>query len=129
MKQFKEMKFWSNIFFLIPLLVSINYELYWYSIITGIVFVASSIFHFYNENKILFYFDVTFSSILMLSNFILLFAGHWKMPYSLLAVICALLAFVFYFRQSKNSYNLYHSMWHLFSVGVSIFCLLTYLIK
>jgi len=127
MKQIKEMKFWSNVFFLIPLLISINYGLYWYSIIIGVVFIVSSIFHFYNENKILFYFDVVFSSMLMLSNFVLLFMGHWNLPYSLFAVICALLAFLFYFKQSKNSYNFYHSMWHIFSTGVSLFCLFTYI--
>lgn len=127
MKQVKEMKFWSNIFFLIPFFISINYNLYLYSMIIGIVFVVSSVFHFCNENKIIYYFDVIFCSILMLSNFILLFAGHFILPYSIFAVICAIIALIFYFKQSKDSYNIYHSMWHFFSVGVCIFCLITFI--
>jgi len=129
MKQFIEMKFWSNLFFLIPFFISISYNLYWYSVIIGIVFIVSSLFHFYNENKILFYFDVFFSTILMVSNFILLFNGNWVLPYSILAIVCALIALTFYFKESKNSYNIYHSMWHIFSVGVSVSCLITYIIS
>lgn len=127
MEQIPKKKVLSNMFFLIPFYVSINYNVYWYSIIIGTVFIISSLFHFYNENKVLFYFDVIFSSIIMLSNFILLFLGHWILPYSIFAIICVLIALIFYFKQNSKSYNIDHSMWHIFSALVSLFCLLTFI--
>jgi hypothetical protein len=127
MAQIIKMKFWSNIFLIIPFYISINYNLYWYSVIIVIVFITSLIFHFYDEHKIIFYFDVVFSSIVMLSNFILLFLGHWILPYSIFAIICALIALIFYFKQNSKSYNIDHSMWHIFSALVCIFCLLTFI--
>lgn len=118
---------WSNLFFLIPLAVAIFYSLYWYAIILLVVFIVSYDFHLLNEAKKIYYLDVIFSSILMLSNFILLFMGHLVLPYSALALLCALVALFFYFRRSKHDYYFNHSLWHIFSAGVCIFCLLTFL--
>ena len=83
---------WSNLFFLIPLIVATFSELYWYAVILLVVFIVSYDFHFFSEAKEVYYLDVIFSSILMLSNFILLFMGHLLLPYSVLAVLCALIA-------------------------------------
>jgi len=127
MKNAKQMKFWSNIFFLIPLIISTYYGLYWYSILISMVIIMSCLFHFYNEHKIIYYFDVLFSSTIMLSNFILLFRGHWMAPYSIMAILFALTALFFYFRQSEYGYNLDHGLWHIFSSGVSTFCIITFL--
>lgn len=118
---------WSNLFFLIPLIIAAFSGLYWYSIILLVVFIVSYDFHFFGEAKEVFYLDVIFSSILMVSNFILLFMGHWLTPYSIIAVLFALVALFFYFRRSKHNYYLNHSLWHIFSAGVCIFCLMTFL--
>jgi hypothetical protein len=66
----------------------------------------------------------------MLGNFILLFKGHWVFPYSALAITFAIIALSFYFYQHKGSrgYNFYHGMWHIFSAGVSFFCVATFLV-
>ncbi len=126
MEQSRYIKFWSNIFFIIPFAFAISYKIWWYGIIIGAVFVISSIFHFNKEKKFVFI-DVTSSTILMASNFILLFSGHWIVPYSLIAVVCAVIAIFFYFRQYKHGYNLNHGLWHIFSAGVSFFCVATFL--
>lgn len=128
MESVKQIKFWSNLFFLIPLAFAISYTINWYSIIIGLVFVISSYFHFYNEKRIE-YIDIVSSTTLMLSNLILLFRGHWATPYSVFAIICALIALSFYFYQYKGSrsYGFYHGWWHIFSAGVSFFCIATYL--
>lgn len=118
---------WSNLFFLIPLAIAINYNLYWYTIILGIVFVVSFDFHFLHEAKSVYYFDVIFSSILMLSNTILLLLGHLKLPYSIMAIIFALIALIFYFRRSKHDYYINHSLWHIFSALVCLSCLITFI--
>lgn len=119
---------WGNLSFLIPLIVAIYYGVYWYAIILLTVFVVSYDFHFFCEAKEVYYLDIIFSSILMLSNFILLFMGHWTLPYSSLAVIFAIIALFFYFRKSKHDYYFNHSLWHIFSAGVCIFCLMTFLV-
>jgi uncharacterized membrane protein len=118
---------WSNLFFLIPLLIAIFSGLYLYSIILLAVFVVSYDFHFFNEAKDVYYLDVIFSSILMISNCVLLFNGHLTLPYSIFAVLCALIALFFYFRRSKHDYYFNHSLWHVFSAGVCLFCLMTFL--
>ena len=118
---------WSNLFFLIPLIVAVVYGLYWYVIILLVVFIVSYDFHFFREAKELYYLDVIFSSILMISNFILLFMGHLVLPFSFIAIVFALIAIFFYFRRSKHDYYINHSLWHVFSSGVCLFCLLTFL--
>src|ERR1700748_3483194 len=100
------------------------YGLYWYAVILLVVFIVSFDFHFFNEAKEVYFLDVTFSSILMLSNFALLFMAHWSYPFSLIAVLCALLALLFYFQKSKRKYYINHSLWHLSSAGVCMFCLM-----
>lgn len=128
MQSMRQIKFWSNLFFLIPLAFAISYNLYWYSVVIGLVFLISSYFHFHHEKKIEMV-DVSSSTLLMLSNFILLFKGHWILPYSILATACALIALSFYFYQHKGprGYNFYHGWWHIFSAGVSFFCVATFL--
>lgn len=119
---------WSNLFFLVPLIMAILFGVYWYAIILMVVFIVSYDFHFFNEAREVYYLDVIFSSILMLSNFILLFKGKLALPYSLLAVFSAMIALLFYFRRSKGDYYFNHSLWHFFSAGVCIFCLLTFIL-
>jgi uncharacterized membrane protein (UPF0136 family) len=126
MNTIKQLKFWSNIFFLIPFAYAVSYEVVWYSVVIGIVFIISSYFHFSEEKKLV-YIDVASSTALMASNFILLFKGQWNLPYSLIAIGCAAIAILFYSRQFKHGYDLNHGLWHIFSAGVSFFCVATFL--
>ena len=118
---------WSNLFFLIPAVFAFSHNLYWYVVILLAVFIVSFDFHFFKEAKQLFYLDVTFSSFLMLSNTVLLLLGNLKLPYSAIAIIFALIALIFYFRRSKHDYYINHSLWHIFSAGVCLFCLMTFI--
>jgi hypothetical protein len=117
---------WSNLFFFIPIAIAIFYNIYWYAILMFIMFIVSFDFHFFHEAKQVYYLDVLSSSIIMISNFILLFMAHWVLPYSAFAIAFALIALFFYFRKSKHNHYLNHSLWHVFSAGVCIFCLMTF---
>ena len=88
MKSVKQIRLWSNAFFLIPAFLAFAYHIYWYSLIISLVFTISSYFHFSKEKK-LEYVDITSSSLLMISNFTLLIQGHWMLPFSILALSCA----------------------------------------
>ena len=118
---------WSNLFFLIPLIVSVFSGVYWYSVIILAVFIVSFDFHFFNEAKEVYFVDIIFSSSLIFSNFVLLFLGHWALPYSLAAVAFALIALFFYYRRSKRDYYFNHSLWHIFSAGICLSCLITFI--
>lgn len=129
MKPVRQIRFWSNIFFLVPLALALVNQMYWYSVVIGLVFVVSSYFHFSDEKKWE-YVDVTTSSLLIITNFTLLFMGHWVMPWSILAFpIGAFVALWFYYRQFKNkdAYNVNHGLWHIVSALVSLLCIITLL--
>lgn len=117
---------WSNVFFLVPVVFAITNGLYLYVVILSALFIVSFDFHLFNEAKAVYFLDVIFSIFLMISNFVLLFLGHWSLPYSIIAVVSALIALIFYFRRSKYNYYINHSLWHLFSSIVCLSCLLAF---
>ncbi|MEK7106122.1 MAG: hypothetical protein AAB895_02075 [Patescibacteria group bacterium] len=126
MKKILGFSFWSNAFFLAPLLFSMSYRMWAYSVVMGLALVVSLLFHFKKDIKIG-YLDVLISSMLMISNLILLFKGHWVTPYSLVAIAFAIVAIVFYSRQFKYGYGFNHGLWHFFSAGTSLFCIATFM--
>jgi len=118
---------WSNLFFLIPLIIAINYNIYWYAIIVFTVMIISFDYHLFNETRDVYYLDRFFSLILMIANFILLFKGHWVLPYSFFAITFAISAIYFYVQKSLYTYYFNHSFWHIFAAGTCVFCLITLL--
>ena len=107
--------------------MAVVYGVYWYAVVLLALFIVSFDFHFFKEAREVYYLDIIFSSLLMLSNFVLLFVGHWALPFSAVAVLFALIALFFYFRRSEQNYYKNHSLWHIFSAGVCVFCLITFL--
>lgn len=128
MKKITHIEILTNLLFLIPIIISIKYHLQWYTIAIGTAFIVSILFHLSSEEKLLFYIDVFFSCILMFFNFVLLFLGHWRLPYSLGAILCAGMALIFYARQNKFDNGFNHSLWHVFSVGVCLFSIFTFML-
>lgn len=106
-------KLWSNFLFLVPLYVSAGYNIFWYLAVISIVLTFSIVFHYFNEKKLK-NIDAISSLLLIASNFILLFLGDLIFPYGLAAILSALIAIIFYLRQSKYGYNFNHGMWHIF---------------
>ncbi len=128
MNSVKQIKFWSNLFFIIPTVLAITNNIYWYAIIQGLVFIISSYYHFHHEKRIE-YIDVFASSVLIIANFTLLFLGHWYLPFSILAFpVGAIIALYFYYRQFRVDYNLNHGLWHICSASISTLCIVTFLI-
>lgn len=124
--QMYKFKFWSNIFFVFPFILSVDNSLYWYSLVIGLMLFLSVSYH-YNDEKKYFYRDCIISIILMASNFWLLINGNWTPPYSFISLTSAVIAICFYLRQYKKGYNFNHGMWHFFSAIVCYFSILTYL--
>ena len=66
-----------------------------------------------------------FSGLLMFASFILLFVSGWALPWSIGVITTALLALLFYTDKINFSPAVNHSMWHILSAIVCIFCLLS----
>ncbi len=126
MKYVFQIKFWSNLFFLIPLSVALAYHIYWYALVVGTVLIVSAIFHLRNE-KSFGYADTIGAYILMAANLYLLFKGYWIFPYGIGAFISAMIALLFFFRQNKYDYNFNHGLWHIFSAVTSLLSLLSFI--
>ncbi len=118
---------WSNLFFLIPLVIALNHNIYWYSVIIFVLFIVSFDFHFFNEAREVFYLDLIFSILLVISNFILLYLSGWQQPLTTISLSMGAVALFFYFRRSENNYSFTHSLWHILSAVVCVLCLTTFL--
>jgi|SRR3989344_837285 len=118
-------KVWSNIFFFIPLILSMYYGIFLHSILISMVIVFSTFFHINNENKwgII---DQTFAVALITYNFYLCYLSGFRQPHFSLALFFVVVAFYFYFRQKKTNYDLNHSLWHLSSITITILCIFAY---
>ncbi len=123
-----EFKVWSNIFFLIPFLLSTYYHLFIQSIFILAVTLFSTLFHIHNEKKWN-YFDKISATLLISFNFYLLYLSYFKEPYFLLAIFFVIFAFYFYFTQKKSNYNVHHSLWHLSSAIITILCIFAYVAR
>lgn len=115
---------WSNIFFIIPLLVSIYLDLRAFTIIIGSVSLFSTYYHI-SEKKELIVVDRLLASLLILSNIVVAYLGYFRFPYFVIAVILVIPAFYFYLRSMKCNRDYNHGLWHIFSSLITLFCLLT----
>lgn len=117
---------WSNLFFLIPFALSIKFEIFYYSLILGIVIMISTLFHYSNNFKFR-YLDIFISTILIISNLYLLSIGGWKLPFSLVTILIAVLAILVYYFQFRSHRILLHNIWHILSAFICYFSILTFL--
>ncbi|MEK7673191.1 MAG: hypothetical protein AAB373_04880 [Patescibacteria group bacterium] len=113
---------WSNVFFLIPLVMALYYDLFLHAGLIFAVMIFSTLFHINREKKgegV----DRFFALTLMAYNLYLIYLSGFRQPYLLLAIVLVAVAFYFYFRQKQN-YDFNHSLWHLASVAITIVCIL-----
>lgn len=112
---------WSNVFFLIPLIIASYYDLFILSIILFFVIICSILFHL-NTNKKFEILDKVFAYLLIFYNLYLCYLSNFKQPYFSLALLFVLLGFYFLYVRNKDDYE-----WHALSVAITILCMLTYL--
>lgn len=117
---------WSNLFFLIPFVLSLKLEIFYYSLVLGIMIAISMLFHYSNNFKLR-YLDIFISSILIVSNLYLLSIGGWKLPFSLITILIAILAIIVYYLQFKSHRILFHNIWHVLAATICYFSILTFL--
>lgn len=115
----------SNIFFMVPLVLSLHYNLYILWWLLSIVIIFSLLYHIANEKHWKIY-DEIFAIGLMTYNLYLCFIGKFTEPYFLLAMIGVGIALYLYFKETKSNYRYNHSLWHLFSASITSLCIMVY---
>lgn len=119
-------KFWSNVFYVIPLYLALHYFLLPTALFTFAVILLGVLYHFSNEKKY-YHLDNASALLLIATNLQLCYRGHFKAPYFWIALLFLILAFIYHFYlQKKNGYDLNHGMWHLYGALITTFCIFTY---
>jgi hypothetical protein len=117
---------WSNLLFVIPLAVSVYFQIWVMVCIIAGTFVSSIAYHTYGGDRNLMI-DRVFGLLCMAADGILVFLGFFVLPYFLLAALAGIIGIFFYLKKKSVRFNLYHGLWHVFLSVSTFFCLLTYL--
>lgn len=113
----------SNSFFLVPLTLSVLFELY---IMTAIILastVSSTLYHV-SGKKLWDYTDMVLAITLITANFYLLFSYKSTFPYTYLTWLMIVLTVWLYVKGKGVKYKFYHSAWHVSSAILTAVCLL-----
>jgi len=124
---FNKLKIYTSLFFLVPMFLALYFKIYLMAILLLTVTIFSIIFHIFDEKKLKII-DPIFAYILIASNLYLCFLFRFNLIYFLPAPLFVLLALICLVKEKKN-YELYHSLWHIFSGIITIFCILGYISK
>lgn len=117
----------SDVAFLIPIFFVFHYGFYWYSPLIVLTMAFSLLFHFNREKKFE-RIDNLFAVLLIVGNITLLTLSGFAVSYTVAALFFVVLGFLFFFKakKSKTHYEIYHSLWHLASVVITLLCVLAY---
>jgi len=113
-------KVWSNAFFLVPLLFSLYFGLYVYSILLFLAIIFSTVYHLSNEKKFEFI-DQVFAYVIIAYNLYLCYLSDFKQPYFTFAVLFVAIGVYFLYIKKKDDYE-----WHLSCAMISLCCILAY---
>jgi hypothetical protein len=119
------LKLWTSLLFFIPALIALYFHLYIYAAVILLTMMSSVLYHLAHE-KILYWLDVLVSILLMVFNLaallpLKLFSFTWSV-----VLVAVLVSIYFWYRAHKGNYDLYHSLWHIVSVIITLICILGY---
>ncbi len=121
------LKILTEFIFLIPLIIAAWAGLYVYTAIISFSMAGGIAYHLYEEKKF-FKLDVALSLLLISFNSYYIYLA--KFPFSFFYPACVTLTLSIYFwlKAQKTKYDFNHSMWHVSSVLITIFCILAYVV-
>ncbi len=114
----------SNAFFIIPAIIAIQKSLFAYAALLVLAMIVSIIYHASNE-KILAKTDRLFAVCVIFANLTIFYLSGFSEPYFMIALVFVFIAFYFFFK-AKKSYDVYHGLWHLASVIITLMAVLSY---
>jgi len=124
-KNNKRTVMWSNLCFLIPLIIPLNRQLYLYSLVITAAVVASFVYHV-RPSPLRHLIDRITALTLILSNLILFAITSFYSIYFLVVIILVITAFYF-FKVATHRYYIYHAYWHFLSALITTTSLIAYL--
>jgi hypothetical protein len=124
-RELKHLLVSSNALFLIPLALSIYLGIYLHAISIVICIIGSVLYH-KNQEKRLGLADRYSAIQLIFMNVLLVAIGGFKPIYAFSIILLIILAFWFKKLGERRDYTLWHSMWHITSVLITIVSILSY---
>ena len=119
-------KVWSNVFYLVPLLLALYLHLWPTAVLVLAVISFGALYHFSNEKRFLWP-DRASAWLLISSNLVLCYLGGFRVPYFPIAVLFLLLSLFYHFYLERNGeYELNHGMWHLYGSLITLFCIFAF---
>ena len=125
LKQHDIIPLWSNLPFYIPAGLAIQKGLLWYGLLIALATTVSLYYHHTDETALKKTDRVLAYSVVVANLYVLHLSG-WKQPYFAIALIFVAIAFYFFFHGRGAKYDLYHGLWHLSSVVITMMCVLAY---
>ena len=114
----------SDLLFLIPLAFAFFYNNTLQALAILIVILFSTLYHLYSDNELLGTLDVIAAFTLITVNLYLVIRGGFSWPFFYMALLLVPLSFYFLWNKDKNKY--YFPLWHVVSVFITLFSLLSF---
>ncbi|MFA6550389.1 MAG: hypothetical protein WCT36_03475 [Candidatus Gracilibacteria bacterium] len=118
-----KLKIITELLFVAPFILALTAGFYLYSAIIALSIVSALFYHFSKEKRF-FVIDVVVSVGLIMTNLYFVYLSGFKYPYFYLAIIALVFSFYYWMRAQKSNYDFNHSMWHIASVMITLFCVL-----
>lgn len=117
---------WSNLPFFIPAGIAMRNGLYLYGLLIASATLVSLYYHHTDETALKRTDRFLAYSVIAANLYVLHLAG-WKQPYFAIALTFVCIAFYFFFSGNGEKYDLYHGLWHLSSVVITLMCVLAFI--
>ena len=116
---------WSNVPFFIPAVLAVQKGLWAYGLLIAVATVISLMHHIENGINVK-RIDQFFALSVIAANLYVLHLSGWRQPYFAIALVFVATAFYFFLKGKNRKYDLYHGLWHLSSVVITMMCVLAY---
>lgn len=98
----KKSSIWSNIFFIIPLVLSWQYKMYIHAVLIILAIIFSTLYHITDRRSFVFL-DKVFAYAVIVYNLILCYASGFREPYFLFALIFVCVGLHYLYREKKTT--------------------------
>jgi hypothetical protein len=116
---------WSNVPFYIPATIAVTKGLWAYGLLITLAASVSLFYHLTDEKEFK-RVDKVLAYSVIAANLFVLYLAKFKTPYFPIALVFVGIAFYFFLTGKDHKYDVYHGMWHLCSVVITLMCVLAY---
>ena len=114
----------SDLLFIIPFIIAVHFHNVLQAVAILMVTLFSTLYHTHLDNELFGTLDVFSAFALITVNLYLVIVGDFTWPFFHIALLFVPLSFYFLWNKAKNVY--YFPLWHVVSVLITVFSLLTF---